>query len=175
MEFKIVKIMLKIYIAGPLFSEAEIKYNECLNKFLIELGYQTFLPQHDGYKLSELLAKGMSTSVAMARIFNKDIEEIQNSDVVVLILDGRVPDEGACVEIGYAYAIGKECIGLKTDSRTLISNIDNPLIVGALNNRIAKNHKELEKILNQIKSNITDVSMQSDSKKQPFATLALTK
>ena len=169
------RLMLKLYIAGPLFSEAEMRYNEHLNKFLVELGYQTFLPQKDGYKLSELLAEGISTSVAMTQIFNRDIEEIENSDVVVFILDGRVPDEGACVEVGYAYAIGKECIGLKTDPRALISNLNNPLIIGALNNRIAKNHEELGKFLSQIKNNIIDVSIQSGSKEQPFSPLALTK
>ena len=53
------------------------------------------------------------------------------ADIVVMVLDGRVPDEGACVELGMAYAAGKRCYGLKTDTRSLESNLDlNPLIAG---------------------------------------------
>ena len=143
--------MSRIYIAGPLFSEAEKKYNESLNDFLEELGFETFFPQQDGHTLAGLLANGISKSEAINKIFELDSEELRKSDIIVLILDGRVPDEGACVEVGYAYAIGKECIGIKTDPRALISDIDNPLILGALKNRVARNFKELEMFLNQIK------------------------
>ena len=139
--------MSRIYVAGPLFSEAEKQYNEYLSKCLEDMGFETFLPQRDGYELSELLANGDSESVAMGKIFKRDISEIQKSDIVVFVMDGRVPDDGACVEIGYAYAMGKECIGLKTDPRTLMSDLDNPMILGALKDRIARNLKELEDFL----------------------------
>ena len=139
--------MSRIYVAGPLFSEAEKQYNEYLSKCLEDMGFETFLPQRDGYELSELLANGDSESVAMGKIFKRDISEIQKSDIVVFVMDGRVPDDGACVEIGYAYAMGKECIGLKTDPRTLMSDLDNPMILGALKDRIARNLKELEEFL----------------------------
>ncbi len=139
--------MSRIYVAGPLFSEAEKQYNEYLSKCLEDMGFETFLPQRDGYELSELLANGDSESVAMGKIFKRDISEIQKSDIVVFVMDGRVPDDGACVEIGYAYAMGKECIGLKTDPRTLMSDLDNPMILGALKDRIARNLKELEYFL----------------------------
>ncbi len=139
--------MLKIYLAGPLFSRAEMNYNESIDKFLVESGFRTFLPQRDGHRLSDLLDDGTSIAEAMTKIFNLDLEEIQNCDVVVINLDGRIPDEGACVEAGYAYAIGKECIGLKTDSRSLMSDLDNPLIVGVLKNRIAHTFEELLDLL----------------------------
>jgi len=139
--------MSRIYVAGPLFSEAEKQYNEHLSKCLEDMGFETFLPQRDGYELSELLANGDSESFAMGKIFKRDISEIQKSDIVVFVMDGRVPDDGACVEIGYAYAMGKECIGLKTDPRTLMSDLDNPMILGALKDRIARNLKELEDFL----------------------------
>lgn len=160
--------MLRIYIAGPLFSKAEREYNKDLNKFLKELGFDTFLPQHDGHELSELLTNGVSKSMALSKIFIRDIDNIQKSDIVVLVMDGRVPDEGACVEVGYAYALGKECIGLKTDPRTLISDLNNPMIVGTLKNRIAKNLKELESFLIQVKE-------KRERKKQSFRTKKFSK
>ena len=150
---------LRIYIAGPLFSDAEREYNECLNNFLKRLGFETFLPQHDGHKLSDLLDKDFPKSVAIDTIFKKDIEEIQKSDILVFIMDGRIPDEGACVEVGYAYSLGKECIGLKTDCRSLMSGLDNPLILGTIKNRVAKNLKELETFLFQIKEKKVNVSL----------------
>lgn len=143
--------MTKIYIAGPLFSEAELEYNLKLDYFLANLGYKTFLPQRDGYKLSDLLLRNIHISTAMDIIFKKDLDEIKNCDIIIFIMDGRVPDEGACLEIGYAYALDKECIGIKTDSRALMHSLDNPLIVGTLNSRIAKDFQELRELLSEIK------------------------
>ena len=47
------------------------------------------------------------------------------------VLDGRVPDEGACVELGMAYASGKRCYGIKSDARSVELDMDlNPMISG---------------------------------------------
>lgn len=132
-----------VYIAGPLFSQAELDFNEKVDERLRECGYDTFLPQRDGKKLSDLIAAGISKEDAVKTIFELDLQQIHKSDILLLILDGRVPDEGACVELGIAYALNKECIGLKTDSRSLMGNLDNPLILGALNGKIATSIDEL--------------------------------
>ena len=50
----------------------------------------------------------------------------------LLVMDGRVIDEGACFELGYAYSRGKVCIGLKTDVRSLLPIGDNPMVECAL-------------------------------------------
>ncbi len=134
----------RVYIAGPLFSTSELEFNLKLNDFLENVGFTTFLPQNDGHLLSDLMKNGYEKEDALKLIFQKDLNEIKSSDIVVFIMDGRVPDEGACVEIGLAFAYGKECFGLKTDSRSLIDNMDNPLITGALKGRIAKSFSELE-------------------------------
>ena len=142
---------MKIYIAAPLFSEAELEFNKKLDKYLTSLGFETFFPQRDGYKLDELM-KVMSEKKAEKLIFQKDFEEIEKSDIVVFVMDGRVPDEGACVEVGAAYVLGKECIGIKTDVRSLIQGIDNPLIIGVLKSRIGKTFKELKLYLEGLRS-----------------------
>jgi nucleoside 2-deoxyribosyltransferase len=136
-----------VYIAGPLFSKSELDFNLRLNEFLKNLGFNTFLPQQEGYLLSELIDRGFEKDEAIQMIFQKDVEKIKNCDIVVFVMDGRVPDEGACVEIGLAFAYNKECFGLKTDSRSLMANMDNPLIIGALKGRIAKSFSELESLL----------------------------
>lgn len=58
-------------------------------------------------------------------------------DAVFFDMDGRVPDEGACVEIGIAYTLGKKCIGLKTDAKAAFGGADNPMVPGALKFRVA--------------------------------------
>lgn len=137
----------KVYIAGPLFSHAELEFNEKVDTYLRNLGFETFLPQRDGYLLANLMAQYSSKQEAIDVIFYKDIEEIKNCDIVLFVLDGRVPDEGACVEVGLAYAYAKECIGFKSDSRSLMGDMDNPLLLGVLKGRVAKSFSELEKLL----------------------------
>ena len=114
------------------------------------------MPQEDGHLLSELIEKGFEKDDAIQMIFQKDVEKIKECDIIIFIMDGRVPDEGACVEIGLAYAYNKECFGLKTDSRSLMGDMDNPLIIGALKGRIAKSFPELKSLL---KSSIKERSI----------------
>ena len=72
-------------------------------------------------------------------IFDVDTAAIRNADVLFMVLDGRVPDEGACVELGIAYALGKPCYGIKTDVRAAENGMDlNPLIAGCFK-RIFRN------------------------------------
>lgn len=137
----------KVYIAGPLFSRAEKEFNEKIDKHVQAMGFKTFLPQRDGYLLADLMTQFSDKQDAIDTIFYKDVEEIKGCDVVLFVLDGRVPDEGACVEVGLAYAYDKECIGFKSDSRSLMCEMDNPLLVGVLKGRIAKSFSELEMFL----------------------------
>jgi len=112
-----------IYLAGPLFSKAERKYNEKLGKRLEELGFTVLLPQvrcaildHDTQ---------MDKDKKNEAIFKICRDDALASDIFIYVLDGRVPDEGAAVEVGIAYAQKvifeikpeKIIIGLKTDWR----------------------------------------------------------
>ena len=66
-------------------------------------------------------------------IFAKDESEILKSDIVFFLVDGRVPDEGGCVELGIGYAHNKRCYGFMTDTRSLeLGLLLNPIISGAL-------------------------------------------
>ena len=119
----------KIYFAGPLFSESEREYNAKLTEILEEYGYEVFLPQRDGFLAAEL--EGMTEEEKTQMIFEKDLEHVLEADIVFMVLDGRVPDEGACVELGIAYASDKRCYGFKTDARSVELDMDlNPMISG---------------------------------------------
>ena len=142
--------MKKIYVAAPLFSQIEREFNEKVDDFVRNLGYETYLPQREGGVLTELIRDGMSMIEAREYLFEKDWEAVKWCDIVLVILDGRVPDEGACVEIGMGYALGKECIAYKTDLRSFISGEDNLMISGVIRNRIAKNFTGLQTLLESL-------------------------
>ena len=121
----------RLYIAGPLFSAAEKSFNREVKTVLSQF-FAVYLPQDDGELLVDLVADGENVDTAMNRVFEGDLEAIRNSDVLLMILDGRAPDEGACFELGYAYSLNKLCVGLQTDVRRLLTIGNNPMIVGAL-------------------------------------------
>ena len=145
----------KVYFAAPLFSQSEKDFNLELTKVLEDHGYQVFLPQRDGFLASEL--EGKSEEERTRMIFEKDRDEILNADVLVFLLDGRVPDEGACVELGIAYANGKRCYGIKTDARSVEIDLDlNPMISGCFTKLFKDNDgkkliEELEQYLSENK------------------------
>ena len=119
----------KVYFAGPLFSEAEREYNLKVVSILEKYGYEVFLPQRDGFLAAELAGKTEAEKTKM--IFEKDRDEVLKADIIFMVLDGRIPDEGACVELGIAYASGKRCYGIKSDSRSIELDMDlNPMISG---------------------------------------------
>ena len=119
----------KVYFAAPLFSQSERDYNLKLTKVLEDHGYEVFLPQRDGFLAPDL--EGLTEEELTKKIFDKDVSEVLKADIVFMLLDGRIPDEGACVELGIAYANGKRCYGFKTDSRSVEINLDlNPMISG---------------------------------------------
>ena len=134
--------MKKIYFAAPLFCKGEKDFNLLLTSILENAGYDVFLPQRDGYEACKLQGKTEEEIVSL--IFNKDTSEIYNADIFFMVLDGRVPDDGACVELGIAYCSGKRCYGIKTDSRSLEIGMDlNPLISGCFHKIFSGNNEEL--------------------------------
>ncbi|MGB3906804.1 MAG: nucleoside 2-deoxyribosyltransferase [Methanomethylovorans sp.] len=104
----------KIYLAGPLFSKAERDFNVYLRDKLVEKGFSVFLPQEDGNDDAETRLE-----VKQKNIFRNDVKGIDDCDIVVAVLDGGSDvDSGTAWEIGYAYAKGKDLLGLRTDFRT---------------------------------------------------------
>ena len=130
----------KLYFAGPLFSEAEKTFNERLTRRIeAETDFLVFLPQRDGMEFGRL--KEMKQIERTKAIFELDRDRVYESDTFLFILDGRVPDEGAALELGLAYA--HKNISKKTKSRQLIGFMSdvrawlpdqklNPMLGGAL-------------------------------------------
>ena len=124
-----------IYLAGPLFSEAERRFNLELTEKLEALDFRVFLPQRDGVEREIPPYDAMTPEERRYATFNLDKSMILDSDIFLFVLDGRVPDEGACVELGIAYChkevrnSEKLLIGLHTDPRAaFISARLNPMV-----------------------------------------------
>ena len=121
----------RIYFACPMFSAMEKEYGLKIARLLESHGYTVFVPFRDGYEAAQFEGKTEDELVQM--IFEKDLQEVQKADIVFFLLDGRAPDEGACVELGMAYAYHKRCYGFKTDTRTVEMSLDlNPMITGCM-------------------------------------------
>lgn len=121
---------MKIYIAAPLFSEGERAFNERVDAIVRSCGHETYLPQRDGGLISEL--PDMIDGIPKRKyVFELDCKHMDWCDAILFLPDGRVPDEGACFELGYCYAKGKRCVTYKTDARSFIDGFDNVMLYGA--------------------------------------------
>ena len=139
---------MKIYIAAPLFSEGERMFNERIDAIVRECGHETFLPQREGGCVADMpdLIDGKPKHRAL---FELDVAHMDWCDAVLFLFDGRVPDEGACFELGYCYAKGKRCIGYKTDARSFIDGSDNVMLKGAPET-VLRNEDELREFFSKI-------------------------
>lgn len=142
-----------IYIAAPLFNEMEWNRNLHIKKLVEDLGFEVHLPQDKAGRFSDLSKNTSDTADLRKTIFNNDLEGVKNCDIILCLLDGRVPDEGTCVELGMAYVLGKKCVGFKTDIRSMDKQgYDNIMITESIGPNMAETEEELIKILTSIKS-----------------------
>lgn len=122
---------LKAYLAAPLFNSRERDFNEAVSEVLSP-HVDVFVPQRDGYLLSDMLAAGVPLVVAERRIFEQDTRAMADADFLVAVLDGASIDEGVAFEIGFMRALGKRCVALQTDVRRALPSGNNPMIGQAL-------------------------------------------
>lgn len=145
---------LRAYLAGPLFNLAERRFNVELNAMVKRMGFTTYFPQEDAGVLDELIRQGKDIHQARDYIFERNRDAIESCDLVVFVLDGRVPDEGACIEAGIGYAMGKPVIGLKTDFRSGEPGGNNIMIDGILRYRVAGDLVSLCDMLAEVRDDV---------------------
>jgi len=164
-----------IYFAAPLFCQAERAFNLQLTLELEEREFTVFLPQRDGVELGKPPYDEMSGDELCRAIFALDRDKVLEADILLFVLDGRVPDEGACVELGIAYGQThllqreKLLIGLQTDMRTAYAFTGtklNALIHGALDT-VADNETDLLAALEEYRQTGTRPSNKFTSENRP--------
>ncbi len=97
---------MRVYYAGPLFTSAEREWNVKLVNILRANKLDIWLPQE--HEPKEETANS---------IFHMCKTGIDESDIVLAILDGPDPDSGTSFECGYAYGKGKPVFTIRTDFR----------------------------------------------------------
>ncbi len=118
-----------VYVAGPLFSEAERTFLEkMVNTLAASAGLDPkehfFLPHRDGGELG----KGPTRT----DIFKLDIQYLSQASIIVSLLDGQDVDSGTCIELGYAYSCGKKVFGIITDFRSYCTDDHEPHLIHPL-------------------------------------------
>ena len=93
---------MNIYLAGPLFTLAERRFNEELSAEMQRLcpTLEIFFPQ-----CCDKQFQGLPDFAQ--RVFQCLMEALDRCDAVVAILDGADADSGTCIEIGHARAKGQ--------------------------------------------------------------------
>jgi nucleoside 2-deoxyribosyltransferase len=99
---------MNLYLAGPLFTQAERSWNLRLAALLSGAGHSVFLPQAEVQTMASLDADA---------VFRADVDGVRTADAIVAILDGADPDSGTSFECGMAYALGLPIVAVRTDFR----------------------------------------------------------
>jgi len=98
---------MNIYLAGPLFSFAEREWIDRLAQFLrTNIEGSVFVPHEE--------CANCNKPEEIFRTCKKGVDE---ADVLIAIMDGADADSGTCWETGYAYALRKIVVGVRTDFR----------------------------------------------------------
>ena len=113
---------IKIYFAGPLFSEAERDWIRStiskIESLAAQHGIKTeIIFPYDLITQDEIDRLGANAKV---EIFSRCKSHLDDADIVIALLDGSQVDDGTAWEIGYFYAKKspeQKIIGIRTDFR----------------------------------------------------------
>lgn len=101
--------MKRVYLAGPFFNETEWKNVERVEDILTRRGYDLFVPMRHEVRTE-------TGTVQWAKdIFAMDVENLDTTDLVVLLYYGVYSDSGTAWECGYAYAKGIPVVVVHVD------------------------------------------------------------
>ena len=102
------KLMKKIYVAAPLFTNEEKIFNKKVQNWLKHKFHTdyVFLPQD--YVSSKI---DKHNTIWARDVFDHDTNAIYDADMICIVDNGDYhSDDGSAFEVGYAYAMNKEII-----------------------------------------------------------------
>lgn len=153
--------MIKIYIATPMFEQADIEYNYKLASILRSEGFDVYCPNEN----SSINDKSKN-DITPEKIYQADINELLLCNVLLCRL---CDDPGVMWEAGYMDCLRAQkgekyygCIGLTTDIRwqtpynQVLKKADNQcyyyngFVVGGLNLSLGV-HYSMESLINRLK------------------------
>lgn len=125
--------MARIYLSGSLFSLVDRHFNRSLKKRLetVVEGSKVTLPQD--FRVGEKL----NDRKHLDEIFAQCKTALENTDLIVAVIDGPDVDSGVAFEIGYAFRAGIPVVGIRTDYRNQQSRGVNLMVDCALSERVS--------------------------------------
>ena len=124
---------MRVYLASPLgFADSTRAFMDHLMRELASDAVELVNPwdksdDNDALRQAMAIPHHDERVAAMAAINHRiaawNEAAIRSSDAVVAVLDGVDVDSGTASEIGFAYALGKRVIGLRTDFRLAGDNL----------------------------------------------------
>jgi nucleoside 2-deoxyribosyltransferase len=118
--------MKKIYIAGPLFTPPERSLLEDIDNLCRDAGYDTYLPHRDAGLFNR-------EETPSRFFFEKDLDHLNDSVLIIAVLNGAEIDPGTGWEMGYAFARGKKIVGFLDDNRIYEPYQQmNPMLINSL-------------------------------------------
>ena len=112
---------MKIYLAGPLFSNAERAFLDTVAARLRSEGFDVFVPHEQFAEQKFMRSEG---GAAADEVYAVDLAGVMGANAVLAWLDGTQIDDGTAVEIGIFSRLAaqdparhKGIIGLSTDMR----------------------------------------------------------
>ena len=103
----------RVYLAAPLFSQAERLFNGSVARLLRDHLFDVHMPQEAGNDSESRDIRDQE------RLFLFNKKALEDSDYIVAIIDGADADSGTAWEMGYAFAQKKPVIALRTDFRRI--------------------------------------------------------
>ena len=73
---------MMIYIAAPLFNDMEKEFNKKIDKLIVSIGFETYLPQRDGGSLAELVKQGGNPDELSDYIFGLDVAAVKKCNIL---------------------------------------------------------------------------------------------
>jgi nucleoside 2-deoxyribosyltransferase len=120
---------MRLYVAGPLFSEAERAWLDALAARLRGEGFDCFVPHENFPELAD---------VTVANVYAVDTGGLRSANALVAWLDGPIVDDGTACEIGMFAELVRSSseyrgiVGIVTDLR-LERRRDQEVVGGGMN------------------------------------------
>ncbi|NPV63771.1 MAG: nucleoside 2-deoxyribosyltransferase [Methanotrichaceae archaeon] len=97
----------RIYLSGPIFSQAEIEW---------AAKARAFLEERFGERVEVIWPHEIACGTS-GEIFASNLSALQDCGLMIAVLEGAQVDDGTAWEIGYFYARGGPILGIRTDFR----------------------------------------------------------
>ena len=82
------KLRPRAYCAAGPFDRGDSGFAVSVKAVLDDLGYETRFPQEHTRSIKSYTDRGMTLSEARNRVFEKNLRAVEDSDVLVFLLDG---------------------------------------------------------------------------------------